>query len=250
MTTGVLEGRTAVVTGASGGLGRHFARTLAAGGAHVIAAARRVDALKSLRDELAGAGLRCTPVTLDVADTASIRAFAPHLADADVLVNNAGIARGGMALRQSEADWDAVLDTDLKGLFFLTQAAGNAMKARGQGGSIVNIASIAGLRQNVGLAPYGIAKAGVIQLTRTLALEFARFGVRVNAIAPGSFHTEINGDYWRSPDGQATIARIPQQRLGRFEDLDGPLLLLASDASAYMTGSMLTVDGGHMVSSL
>lgn len=245
-----LQGRTAVVTGASGGLGRHFARTLAAAGAHVIAAARRLDQLESLRDELAREGLACTPAALDVADTASIRAFAPHLAEADVLVNNAGVARPGLALRQSEADWDAVLDTNLKGLFFLCQATGTAMKARGQGGSIVNIASVAGIRQNMGLAPYGISKAAVIHLTKVLALEFARFDVRVNAIAPGSFPTEITGDFWRSPEGQATAERIPQRRLGRYQDLDGPLLLLASDASGYMTGTVLVVDGGHSVASL
>lgn len=245
-----LAGRIAVVTGASGGLGRHFARTLAAAGAHVIAAARRLDQLEGLRDELRGEGLACIPAALDVSDTASIRAFAPHLAEADVLVNNAGIARPGMALRQSEADWDAVFDTNLKGLFFLCQAAGNAMKARGQGGSIVNIASVAGIRQNMGLAPYGISKAAVIHLTKVLALEFARFDVRVNAIAPGSFPTKITGAFWASPEGQATVERIPQRRLGRHQDLDGPLLLLASDASAYMTGTVLVVDGGHAVASL
>jgi NAD(P)-dependent dehydrogenase (short-subunit alcohol dehydrogenase family) len=155
-----------------------------------------------------------------------------------------------MALRQSEGDWDAVLDTNLKGLFFLAQAAGKAMKAHGRGGSIINIASVAGLRQGFGLLPYHVSKAGVIQLTKTLALEFARFDIRVNAIAPGSFRTEITKGFWDSDEGKEMLQRIPQRRLGRLEDLNGPLLLLASDASAYMTGAILAVDGGHAVSSL
>lgn len=246
----VLAGRTVVVTGASGGLGRHFATTLAEAGARVVIAARRVEALNSAADELMQRGLACEAVPLDVSDPASIAAFAPYLATADVLVNNAGIARAASALRQTPQDWDAVMDVNLKGLFFLCQRAAAAMKARGAGGSIVNIASIAGIRQNVGLAPYGISKAGVIHLTKTLALEFASLGIRVNAIAPGSFPTEITGDFWQSPAGHETVARIPQRRLGRYEDLDGPLLLLASDASAYMTGSVIVVDGGHSVGAL
>jgi NAD(P)-dependent dehydrogenase (short-subunit alcohol dehydrogenase family) len=168
----------------------------------------------------------------------------------DILVNNAGIARAGAALNQTADDWDVVLDTNLKGTFFLSQAVAKTMKERGQGGAIVNIASIAGIRQNAGVAPYAISKAGVVQMTKVLALEFARFGVRVNAIAPGSFPTEITGDYWQSEAGQATIGRIPQRRLGAYGDLDGPLLLLASDLSSYMTGAVLVVDGGHAVASL
>lgn len=246
----LLAGKTVVVTGASGGLGRHFAQTLAVAGAKVMVAARRMEALDELAAELSGGGLMCEAVPLDIADTASIADFAPYLATADILVNNAGVARAASALRQSEQDWDAVMDVNLKGLFFLCQRAAAAMKARGAGGSIINIASIAGIRQNVGLAPYGISKAGVIHLTKTLALEFAPLGIRVNAIAPGSFSTEITGDYWQSPAGEATVARIPQGRLGRYEDLDGALLLLASEASAYMTGSVIVVDGGHSVGTL
>ena len=168
----------------------------------------------------------------------------------DILVNNAGVARAAMALKQSEAEWDEVLDTNLKGLFFMAQAAGRAMQQHRRGGSIINIASIAGIRQGIGLLPYHVSKGGVIQLTKTLALEFARYNVRVNAIAPGSFPTEMNRRFWDSDEGRATLQRIPQRRLGRSQDLDGPLLLLASDASSYMTGTVVTVDGGHLVSGL
>ena len=246
----LLAGRVALVTGASNGLGRHFAHVLAEAGAHVIAAARSEARLEELRGELEGAGLSCETAVLDVTDPASIATIALRHQAVDILVNNAGIARAGAALNQTPDDWDVVLDTNLKGTFFLSQAVAKVMKGRGQGGAIVNIASIAGIRQNAGVAPYAISKAGVVQMTKVLALEFARFGVRVNAIAPGSFPTEITGDYWQSEAGQATIGRIPQRRLGAYGDLDGPLLLLASDLSSYMTGAVLVVDGGHAVASL
>jgi NAD(P)-dependent dehydrogenase (short-subunit alcohol dehydrogenase family) len=153
-------------------------------------------------------------------------------------------------LEVSEADWDAVVDTNLKGMFLMAQAVGRAMRVRGRGGSIINVASILGLRQGVGVLPYAVSKAGAIQLTKTLALELARFDIRVNALAPGYLDTELNSEYCKSESGLAMVKRIPQRRLGRLEDLDGPLLLLASDASAYMTGSVLVVDGGHLVNTL
>jgi NAD(P)-dependent dehydrogenase (short-subunit alcohol dehydrogenase family) len=246
----ILTGRRALVTGASGFLGRHFAGVLSAAGAYVILAGRSLDKLQALRGELENEGGQGIVAELDVSNASSIEALGPHLADLDILVNNAGIARAAMALNQSERDWDEVLDTNLKGLFLLAQAAGRAMKRHGRGGSIINIASVAGLRQGLGLLPYHVSKAGVIQLTKTLALEFARFNIRVNAIAPGSFPNEMTAPFWGSDEGAAMLQRIPQRRLGRPEDLSGPLLLLASDASAYMTGSVLTVDGGHAVSSL
>jgi len=244
-----LAGRKALVTGASTGLGRHFAGVLARAGASLVLAARRLDRLEEVRDELTGQGADCQCVSLDLTDMASIEALGDLFDDVDILVNNAGASRAAMALKVREPDWDVALDTNLKGLFFLSQRAGLAMKKRG-GGSIINIASITGLRQGFGLLPYHVSKAGVIQLTKTLALELASAGVRVNAIAPGSFPTEITGAFWDSPDGQTMMGRIPQRRLGRMEDLDGPLLLLASDASSYMTGSIIVVDGGHAVSSL
>jgi NAD(P)-dependent dehydrogenase (short-subunit alcohol dehydrogenase family) len=245
-----LAGKRAMVTGASSGLGRHFARVLARAGAVVTLAARRVDKLEALRGELKGEGADARVVALDIADMASIAALGSQLDAIDILVNNAGVSRTGTALKVAEADWDAVIDTNLKGLFFLSQRAAQAMKSRGAGGSIINIASITGMRQSMGMLPYNVSKAGVIHLTKTLALELARSGVRVNAIAPGSFRTEITGAFWDSPDGEAMMQRIPQRRLGAFEDLDGPLLLLASDASRYMTGSVIVVDGGQAVGSL
>lgn len=241
-----LNGKVALVTGASSGLGAHFAQVLAAAGAEVIVAARRVDALENLAGRIRTAGGICSAVALDVASADSIAAL--DLGRVDVLVNNAGIVREAALLDLSEDDWDAVVDTNAKGLFLITQAAARAMK--GRGGSIVNVASILGLRQGGGVATYAASKAAVIQVTKVAALELARFGIRVNALAPGYIATDINAGFWESDAGKAMLRRIPQRRLGRLEDLDGPLLLLASDAGAYMTGSVIAVDGGHLVSTL
>lgn len=250
MSQAVLMGKRALVTGASSGFGAHFAKVLAGAGAEVILAARREDALATVADTIRKDGGSAEIVRLDVADPASIAALAPQLGGLDILVNNAGLARQAAALDQSEADWNAVIDTNLKGLFLLAKAAARAMRDHGRGGSIINIASILGLRQGSHVLPYAVSKAGVIQLTKTLALEVARHGIRVNAIAPGYFATEINADFWETEGGRAMLRRIPQRRLGELANLDGPLLLLASEASAYMTGSVLVVDGGHMVSGL
>jgi NAD(P)-dependent dehydrogenase (short-subunit alcohol dehydrogenase family) len=239
-----------LVTGASSGLGAHFAEVLAWAGAEVILAARREEELAMIAERIRENGGRCTPVTLDVTDAASIEAIGPRIERVGILVNNAGVVREAGALEVSETDWDTVLDTNIKGMFFMAQAAAKVMRTHGRGGSIINIASILGIRQAVGVLPYAVSKAGAIQLTKTLALELARFRIRVNALAPGYLNTELNNDYCNSDAGLAMIRRIPQRRLGRLEDLDGPLLLLASDASAYMTGSVLTVDGGHLVSTL
>lgn len=244
-----LHGKTALVTGASAGLGSRFAQTLAAAGAKVILAARRADALAARVEEMRRAGFDAEAMTLDVADAHSI-AGCDQLKSVDILVNNAGIVRDGAALEQSESDWDAVIDTNLKGMFLLAQATAKSMKARGTGGSIINIASILGLRQAGGVLPYAVSKAGVIQMTKVLALEWARYDIRVNAIAPGYFKTDLNSDLWETDLGKAMIRRVPQRRLGQLENLDGPMLLLASDAGAYMTGSIITVDGGHLVSTL
>lgn len=245
-----LSGRTALVTGASSGLGAHFARVLAKAGADVILGARRKDELAAVADEIRAAGGHCSAVHLDVTSAASIDTLGTELGQLDILVNNAGLVREANALDQSEADWDVVIDTNLKGMFLLSKAVATIMRDRGRGGSIINIASILGLRQGGGVLPYAVSKAGAIQLTKTMALELARFDIRVNAIAPGYLDTDLNADFWKTEPGKAMIRRIPQRRLGRLEDLDGPLLLLASDASAYMTGSVLTVDGGHLVSTL
>jgi NAD(P)-dependent dehydrogenase (short-subunit alcohol dehydrogenase family) len=242
-----LSGKTALVTGASG-LGAHFAKVLAKAGAAVIVGARRVEALALLAKEIAEEGGQCRTISLDVTSVASIAAAADVIANVDILINNAGIAREGHLLDLSEDDWDAVMDPNAKGLFLMTQAIARAMKARGTGGSIINIASILGLRQGGMVASYAASKAAAIQLTKVSALELAPFGIRVNAIAPGYFATDINADFFNSNAGAAMIKRMPQRRLGKLDDLDGPLLLLASSSSAYMTGSVIEVDGGHLVS--
>ena len=243
-----LAGKRVLITGASSGLGAHFAALFAARGAEVFVAARRVSALEGLATALREAGGKLTCVPLDVNDAASREAMAKTVGVLDVLVNNAGVVSEGPALELSEANWDTVLDTNLKGMFFVAQAVAPAMQARG--GAIVNVASILGVRQAGGVLPYAVSKAGVIQMTKSLALEWARHGIRVNALAPGYIDTDLNQQFWQTPAGAALIKRIPQRRLGQLEDLDGPMLLLASDASRYMTGAVLAVDGGHLVSSL
>ena len=240
-----LAGRRALVTGASSGLGAHFARLLAERGAVVTLAARRLAAVTELAAQLE----RAEALRLDVADAAAVRAALAGRAF-DIVINNAGISGGGAALTQDADDFGSVIDTNLKGVFHVAQAAAAAMVAEGRKGTIVNIASILGSRVAGHVAAYAASKAGVIQLTRALALEWARHGIRVNALCPGYIETPINQDFFASPAGEAMIRRIPQRRLGRAEDLDGALLLLCSDAGAYITGTALTVDGGHTVSSL
>lgn len=249
-----LAGRAALVTGASSGLGRHFALTLARAGAKVALAARRTDRLEDLRREIAAGGGEAVAIPLDVTDSASVTAAVAdaggRLGPLRVLVNNAGVVVSRGALEATEADWDGVVGTNLKGAWLVAQAAARHMAGHGQGGSIVNIASIAGLRVAGDLSAYAASKAGLMHLTRALALELARHKVRVNAIAPGYIETELNRGFFASRAGEALVKRIPQRRLGRAEELDGALLLLASDAGSYMTGSTLVVDGGHLQSSL
>jgi NAD(P)-dependent dehydrogenase (short-subunit alcohol dehydrogenase family) len=248
-----LDGRCALVTGASGSLGRHFAEVLARAGAAVVLAARRLDRLETIADEIGAAGGKAMAVALDVTDAGSIgAAFAAaeeRLGPVTVLVNNAGLTVTKPLLEHDEADWDKVMDTNLKGAWLVAQEAARRMAAAG-GGNIINIASILGLRVAGTVPAYCASKAGLIHLTRAMALELARDGIRVNALAPGYIETDINRDFFAGEAGQRLIKRIPQRRLGQLEDLDGALLYLASDASRYMTGSVVTVDGGHMVSSL
>ena len=250
-----LSCRTVLVTGASQGLGRRFARTLAGRGAAVGLAARQLDKLLELEREIGGAGGRVASVALDVTDRASIERAVASVEDAlgpiDVLINNAGVAVSKGVLEQTEADWDKVLGTNLKGAFFAAQAVAKRMVARNPkpawGGNIVNIASVLALDVVGHLAPYAASKGGLWQLTRTMALELARHDVRVNALAPGYIETEINRDFLATEAGLRMKRRIPQRRFGAPEDLDGALLLLASDASRYMSGSIIVVDGGLML---
>lgn len=228
--------------------------TLAMAGANVVLAARRAEKLAETRALVNAAGGTAHCVSIDVSDAASVQRCFSELDEAgqrlDVVVNNAGISRTGFLAELSEADWDAVLDTNLKGVFLVAQAAARQMMARGSGGCIVNIASILGYRVSKTLGSYIAAKSAVVNLTRVMALEWARFGIRVNSIAPGYFETEINSGFLSSDAGQAMLRQVPMRRSGSLPELDGPLLLLASDAGSYMTGSNLTVDGGHLCSSL
>ena len=249
-----LTGKAAIVTGASSGLGRHFAATLARHGASVALMARRVGELETLAREIEGAGGKAVPIVLDVAKPESVRAAVTAAAKAlgpiAILVNNAGTAVTRRALEVSEADWDKVMGVNLRGAWLMAQEVARQMQRQGTGGSIVNIASVAGLRTVGQLSTYGASKAALTHLTGSLALELARDGIRVNAIAPGYIETEINSDFFKTEAGARLIQRIPQRRLGTPSDLDGVLLLLASDASAFMTGSTVVVDGGQMQSSL
>ncbi|MGH6899159.1 MAG: SDR family NAD(P)-dependent oxidoreductase [Geminicoccaceae bacterium] len=250
-----LSGRVALVTGASQGLGRRFARVLAGHGAAVGLAARQLDKLQELEREIEDQGGRVASVALDVTDHKSIGRAIGTIEDVlgpiDVLVNNAGTAVSKGVLEQTEADWDQVVGTNLKGAFFTAQAVARRMVARDPkpawGGSIVNIASV--LAQGVvgHLAPYAASKGGLWQLTRSMALELARHDVRVNALAPGYIVTEINRDFLATEAGERMRKRIPQRRFGTPEDLDGALLLLASDASRYITGSIIVIDGGLLL---
>jgi len=245
-----LSGKIALITGASSGLGAHFARCLGAAGAAVVLAARRADRLQSLQAELAKTNIESKAIDLDVTSSDSVTAALAAAGPIDILINNAGISIVKPALDMPEKDWDAVVDTNLRGAWLMAQGAAKRWVADKRPGSIVNIGSILGLRTIGQVAPYNASKAGLIHLTRVLAMEWARHQIRVNAICPGYIETEMNSAFWKTPGGQKLIERIPQRRIGQPEHLDGALLLLASDAGTFMTGSVITVDGGHTVSSL
>jgi len=240
-----------LITGASQGLGRQFARVLSSHGAAVALAARQTAKLKRLEEEITARGGRAAAVAMDVTDTASIAAACDAaeaaLGPITVLINNAGIAIEKLAIDQTEADWDAVIGANLKGAYFAATEITRRMTAREQDGNIVNIASVLGLSVMKFLSPYTISKAGIIQATKVMALELAGSGIRVNALAPGYIDTEMNHEFWATPAGEKLTKRIPQRRVGSESDLDGAILLLASSASRYMTGSVVTVDGGFLL---
>lgn len=246
-----LVGQTALVTGASSGLGQHFATVLAAAGAKVAVAARRVDRLEMLATRIKGAGGQAHAVAMDVTDAASITAAfdaaEAALGPVTILINNAGVPSQSSFLKVSAEEWRETLAVNLDGVFAVGQEAAKRMAKGGQGGSIVNIASIMGTANAKTLAPYCASKAAVLSLTRSMALELVRDRIRVNAIAPGYFSTEINAGFTETEPGKKMVARIPMRRFGNLPDLDGPLLLLASDAGRFMTGSVLTVDGGQLL---
>lgn len=248
MSAQLLDGKVALVTGASSGLGRHFALTLARAGAKVALAARRVDRLEQLAAEIAGFDGRALALALDVTDAASVeRAIdqaETELGALTILVNNAGIAPVARFVEQDEASWRAVMDTNLDGAWRVARAVARRMAAHGQGGAIVNIASILGLRPARQVAAYGASKAALISLTQGMALELARERIRVNAIAPGYVETDLNAAFLRSVAGDRLRQRVPLARFGAPGDLDGALLLLAGEAGRYITGAVIVVDGG------
>jgi NAD(P)-dependent dehydrogenase (short-subunit alcohol dehydrogenase family) len=247
-----LDGRVALVTGASRGLGRHFAGVLARAGAAVALAARDETTLAQAAYELDGAGGRTVALVLDVTDSKSVKACVAAaeraLGPIDILVNNAGIAVSKPLLEHSEEDWDRVLDTNLKGAWLMSRELAARWIELRRAGRIINISSLLALRTIRNVPSYTAAKAGLDHLTRTLAVELARYGIAVNAIAPGYVETDMNRGFLSSDTGKALIARIPAGRVGAPEDLDGALLLLASPAGAYLNGVVLPVDGGHAVS--
>jgi 3-oxoacyl-[acyl-carrier protein] reductase len=246
-----LSGHVALVTGASSGLGMRFAEVLAENGAAVTLVARRTDRLAATKARIEAAGGQAIAIGADVLDRAAMaQAFGEAekmFGTVTLLVNNAGVAHSGRALELPPEEWRRILSTDLDAVFFWAQEAARRMIAAGRQGAIVNIASVLGFGVSKGTAAYATAKAGVVQLTKALALELAYKGVRVNAIAPGWFVTEINRDFLLSEKGAAMTREIPVGRFGEDGDLDGVLLLLASNAGRYITGATYVVDGGQMV---
>lgn len=247
-----LQGRVALVTGASSGLGHRFARVLAAYGAKVIVAARRADKLAELVREIEADGGVAAAVEMDVSDQASIASSFDEVekpfGTASILVNNAGIAKRGSVVDFSPEDWRAIMDVNLDGVWYVGQESARRMIAANVAGSIINIASILGRRVAATMTGYAVTKAAVIQMTRSMAVELARNNIRVNAIAPGYILTDINSAFFETDQGKAMIEVIPQRRIGAPSDLDGTLLLMASDkAAGFMTGTTITVDGGHVL---
>ncbi|HLT99458.1 MAG TPA: SDR family NAD(P)-dependent oxidoreductase [Burkholderiaceae bacterium] len=251
-----MTGSVALVTGASSGLGRHFSELLAKAGARVVLAARRVDKLEGAVQAIEALGGSAHAVALDVTDAASVGACFDALMDwcpegaPDVLVNNAGVTATRPLLQQTEEDWDSVIDTNLKGCWLVATEAARRMVTAGRHGAIVNVASILGERVAGGVAPYAISKAGVVQATKSMALELARYQIRVNALLPGYVVTDLNRDFLYSEAGQKLRARIPSREFVTLSDLNGPMLLLASAAGAAMSGACVAVDNAHLVSSL
>ena len=245
-----VDGKVALVTGASRGLGRHMAITLAHAGAKVALGARDPATLTGVAAEIRAAGVATFCGALDVTSAASVRDFvaaaSAELGPIAIAVNNAGVADAAGWDAEDDADWDRVIDTNLNGVWRVAREVARHMRDHG-GGSIINIASILGMAAEPGLPAYCASKAGVINLTRALAIDLARHAIRINAIAPGYFETDINREFLASAAGKTMVKRIPQRRTGALDELDGPLLLLASDASRFMTGSVLVVDGGHSV---
>ena len=248
-----LDNKTALITGASSGIGKHCALLLAQAGAKVAIASRRIAELQAVVDQIAQLGGQAKAFELDVTNKKSVvKCFDEMMAWSlpTIVINNAGMSVNRKLLDQTEEDWDRVIDTNLKGSWLVATEAARRMVASNTSGSIINIASILGERVIGGVAPYVISKAGVIQSTKVMALELARHQIRVNALLPGYVITDLNRDFLLSEAGQKILARIPSRRFNNLEDLNGALLLLASDASSAMTGATIAVDSGHLINGL
>jgi len=248
-----LKDKLVLVTGASSGLGTHFAKMLAANGAKVAVAARRADKLQSVVHDITQSGGEARAFSLDVGSAQNVRDCFDAVGAwsvPDVVINNAGVTVTRALLDQTEEDFDHVMSTNLKGNWLVATEAARRMVAAHKGGAIVNVASILGERVGGGVAPYAISKAGVIQATKAMALELARYGIRINALLPGYVITDLNRDFLTSDFGEKLRMRIPSRRFSELADLDGPLMLLASDAGAAMSGATVAVDGAHLVSGL
>jgi len=251
-----LSGRVALVTGASGGLGAQFARTLAAAGAAVVLASRRMERLKELRAEIEGAGGDAHVVELDVTDQASIKSAVAHaeteVGSIDILVNNSGVSTTQRLQDVAVADFDFVFDTNVKGSFFVAQEVGKRMLARARGaapgtytgGRIVNVASVTGLRVVPQIGIYCMSKAAIIHMTRSMALEWGKYGINVNAICPGYIDTEINHHHWDTEQGRKLVQMLPRKRVGQPRDLDALIVLLCANESHMVNGAVISADDG------
>ena len=250
-----LTGKRALVTGASGGLGEHFSRVLSSQGAEVVLAARRLNKLEALADELRKAGGSALPVEMDVTKPESVDAAFKYIADqlggpCDIIINNSGIGQASWYQNTTEEEWRAIVDTNLTGVWRVATAATTALLAAEKPGSIINISSITALQPSLMNVGYGGTKAAVDHMTRDMAVEICRYGIRVNALAPGYFKTAINDEYLESEPGEKMRRRIPMRRFGNYDELSGALLLLASDAGSYITGETIRIDGGHILQPL
>lgn len=247
-----LKGKTALISGASSGLGEHFAQVMAEAGAKMVVAARRVDKLEDLVSRIRNAGGEATAIAMDVTSPESVNeAFEKldaEVGQLDILINNAGITNTpARFVDQEEEDWGYLLDVNLKGVWRVGRLAARRMKAQGSG-IIVNTGSIYGHCTGMGISDYNVSKVAVDQLTKNMALELGRSGVRVNALCPGYFASAINEDQFSKEGGDDYIRGLVPRRLGEYHELDGPLLLLASEASSFMNGASLVVDGGTLLS--